>query len=665
MADTPEVRVPIKLEDLASEVLKQIRGEVEETDKKVDESKQTWGNFASSAVQHLHYLGVNLKDVANQVTDFGASFIDAAAGGQSADTALGGLISAVQDIPFSEAEGKAKALHDRIDEIAMQSGAVGNVEEAFHKIVDFTGATEKGIGRSTGAISALANISGVLGKDIGAISQEFSLMQEGTIKTKGQLFQLLQSTGAFGQESKKVAAEWSKITDEKRAAILDNALNKIATRFESVPKTVNNWRTSLENLGDIAKEQIGEPFMNALAPTLEEVTQALIELRPDLVAFAEMVGVEFKGGVKSVAEEIRAGIQWVKGHKEDLASIGSALKGAWGFAKDVASFIIAHKAEMAIIFGAAVGGHGLAQGLEAAVGLKNAMQALPGALNKSVGAVNAFTIALGVAVLAGYELGKALTELIDLQTEQNPIVQQANALDAASKAADTGNAGKVDSIRQTQRNFAAGRGETLDAEMEQKFDIIEARAKLKASSIQIDAVLAANALQHSSEAVGDALRKSGQQHYEASTSYADRVLEATASKVVMAYNQAIANGDMAAAAYAANMINGSTQLQEAFLQSGLTISGGIDQFSSMLYSKSDMLAKGLASLAGGDKLGGKTGNKTNNFFAGSTGSGSVKIDVNQNFRNADPDRVAIAFKRDIMRAAENRYAAKTSSPFGG
>ena len=44
--------------------------------------------------------------------------------------------------------------------------------------------------------------------------------------------------------------------------------------------------------------------------------------------------------------------------------------------------------------------------------------------------------------------------------------------------------------------------------------------------------------------------------------------------------------------------------------------------------------------------------------------GSATFNVKQDFRDQDPDRVAIVFERDMARAVENRLQAMTVSPFG-
>lgn len=670
MTASVEIKAELKLEDLASEVLKQIRGEVEGTSKEVDEAKNTWKDWAASAAQNLHNLGINVKDVAMQVVEFGKSFVDAAAGGQSADTALGGLISAVQGIPFDEANEKAKKFHDEMDDIAISAGAVGNVEEAFHKLVDFTGATNEGLARARGNISSLSNISGVLGKDVNAITQEFALMQEGTIRTKGQLFQLLQSTGAFGQESKKVAAEWTKLTDEKRAAILDQAIGKIAGKFENIPKTFNNWQTSLANLGDVAKEQLGEPFMNALSPALEEVAKVITELKPDLLELAEAIGGEFKTLVDGALDSFREGIAYLKTHKAEIKEVGETIRQAWGYAKDVMSFILAHKEEIALAFGAKMAGDGLASAVAMGGKVKSAFSDLPAALNKSVGALNALTVILGATSIAFSLIGKELDELDDFNdNKQGSQKNNDKVMLEAGKAALAGNVSKVDSLYTTQKNFDAGKIKGADSvDFDDSFqgkNLLKLLAEAKKTRAQMDQETAAytQGLAQNSVQVGDALRKAGKDHYEGGKGLADEIVMSQAQTIALAYNQAITAGNMNAAQAAANYAQNSVAVQEALLQSGLVINGGLDQFAAMITDKAGVLAVGLMNFAGGSQFGGKTG-KNIIVGAGGTGSGNVTMNIKQDFRNQDPDRIAVVFRRDIQKQAEQKYQSSSTSLFG-
>jgi hypothetical protein len=58
-----------------------------------------------------------------------------------------------------------------------------------------------------------------------------------------------------------------------------------------------------------------------------------------------------------------------------------------------------------------------------------------------------------------------------------------------------------------------------------------------------------------------------------------------------------------------------------------------------------------------DSMGGRN---QNNIF-----NGGQVFNIKQDFRDQDPDRVAVVFQRDISRAAENRLMARTVPAFGG
>ena len=46
-------------------------------------------------------------------------------------------------------------------------------------------------------------------------------------------------------------------------------------------------------------------------------------------------------------------------------------------------------------------------------------------------------------------------------------------------------------------------------------------------------------------------------------------------------------------------------------------------------------------------------------------SGGQTFKITQDFRDVDPDRIALVFERDMVKLAENRIQARTTIPFGG
>ncbi len=121
-------------------------------------------------------------------------------------------------------------------------------------------------------------------------------------------------------------------------------------------------------------------------------------------------------------------------------------------------------------------------------------------------------------------------------------------------------------------------------------------------------------------------------------------------KVVEIYNRAVSQHNESAAKYAAGII--LAQFKE----------GGLQEFAQKFQdATADVLAKVRDFAAEGGKDGKGKGDKPPppvQDFRGST------ININQDFRDQDPDRVAIVFRQDLMRAAESRRQGRVGTPFG-
>lgn len=656
MADVG-IKAQLELEDLASAVLKEIQGQLGNTQEETEATQKSFKTWLSESAQLMHNLGIDLTGVARDVAAFGKSFVDAAAGGQADDYAIAGLVTMVQGADFAKAIDQAGELGDVIDDIAVGSGAVGNVGDAFQRLVEMTGASEQGIGRAKGQIAQLSEISRVLGKDVGAITQEFGMMQEGVLRTRGQLFQLLQPTGAFGKDAKKAAEAWGKLTEEKRAEVLNSAIGQVADRFKEFPPSFANLTSSLSHLGDVTKEKLGEPFMEELTPAIKELLGELEDMSPELTSLARELGKDFGGWVRTLGKDIRGAFEWIKSNKEE---IGNAIKESFAFARSVVEFILSHKEELAVAFGAKTA-MGIAQGVAGAAGsvaeVGKTINPNAGALGATIG-VAALTAAIVGLGLAADQAAKLIEDLD--RAEEDRVDATLADQRAMAKAISEGNVDKLERMRKTQAGMASERGEVFvgsekDMELQQAIKSAQIVQEMNANKI----VDNAKVIDLASRQVADAYGHASSEFGSATSAHADAVAVAATSKIIAAYNFATVTGDAAAAAHAARLIEGSTHLQDAFMQSGLIIEGGIQNFATKLLDQSGKLAQALGGLAG-NKMPGKTPKVNFNL----TGSGSVNINVKQDFRNQDPDRVAFMFQRDLQRAAERRFMASTSTPFG-
>jgi hypothetical protein len=151
----------------------------------------------------------------------------------------------------------------------------------------------------------------------------------------------------------------------------------------------------------------------------------------------------------------------------------------------------------------------------------------------------------------------------------------------------------------------------------------------------------------------NALQGTGMSDYDeqAKTEQGARNQEAI---LLNAYNQAMQSGNTQMATLAAQTIAQGDLVGKAFLTANDQVEGGLNAMADLLLASGGQFAGFAAKLKG--KVAAPAAPKI--LMPG------AKITVNQDFRNKDPDAVAVAFKRDIAKAAERRTSARYTGLFG-
>jgi hypothetical protein len=128
------------------------------------------------------------------------------------------------------------------------------------------------------------------------------------------------------------------------------------------------------------------------------------------------------------------------------------------------------------------------------------------------------------------------------------------------------------------------------------------------------------------------------------------------------YNQAIAQNDTMRAGFIANMVGNSNAAANVFVNMSAQVAGGIDGLKANMPEKvREMFDAVAAALAGKKPDAGAAGKLADNSIKM---SGGQTFNIKQEFRDSDPDRIAMVFKRDLVRAIESRRSAGVVSPFG-
>lgn len=654
---TPVVRTKLKIDNEASPALAKIKGDFAEAGKAADSAQQHATDFAKGAAGA--FVGMNLGPAIHSIYDFGKGFLDAATAGDAADTAVAGMITTVQGIPWGQAKKQAQGFGDDLDDISVKAGVAGNdVGNAFQAMIELRGATGAGMANAVSDVTKISTIAGVLGKSSEGMAREFSFMSEGVVKTKGQLFQLLQTTGIFGKSTKKAAEYWASLTEESRIKALDFGLSKVADSMGKAAPSAKQLMTSVEDLYDMTKERLGEPLMNELVPVLQEVKKNWAAAIPDIEKFGRTMSHDVADAVKFTVKEAKEAFQYLVDHHEEIRQ---AISEGVDKAKAIVDFILAHKEEIALAFGAkmaapALGVAGKIGGAVMDIGEKGI-----GGIGMAGGAGGAASVAAFSAAVIG--LGLAVDQWRKLmdetgggksEGEQDQAARKANfaKMTAAPDAGAWSPAQQAgfDALRKAYVDGATAIGEDSRAAGELADKAYQAHAALRATVVPVEQ--AADAIQEMTIAA---------QFYPEQADQMAAQTDTAVAAIASSFMKASVGHDAAAEGFIANLLTKSTDVQKAFLMSADMTAEGFDELAKLVEGGASGFADKLREIGGAKAKGGAASPAAPKIQM----TGGQTFNIAQNFRDGDPDRILVSFQDDVTKFAERRVQSGMSMPFGG
>lgn len=664
---TVDVKTRITVEESgAGDALNRIRDGFEDMSQARDKAQQgmTWFGQTLSTL-----VATQLPAAISKIGEFGRSFYDAANATDAADQALGGMITTVQGIPWDEARSQAEALGDEVDALANKTmQRTGDMRAAFASLVELGEATPEGIQRARTELEQIGTIANVLGKDTSALAMEFKLIEEGMIRSRGQMAQLLQTTGIFGDDMAKASTNWIKLDPGKRSELLAQALGDISGKMAQATPTFADYMNQISNFVDLAKEKIGEPLLRAIKPSIERLSGYLVENVGRLEELAEYLESDFGDVAEDMANEVQAAFEWITENKEQIAE---SIKEAWQFAKDVVSFIIENKDTIAMLAAVYLGGK-FAGGVIASPVGQAAMQG--GKAVYTAGAAGTGALGMGGAGLTGMAggiaaLGALAAAIVGIGLAADQATKLINEMSRDSTAdADA----RMDALRRFSEEtgrFNQSAAESIEWIKRMDEALVLAARDLGMSVQELHQYT--EALQNQAEAsalIGDQMRASAKLAQAMVSTGAEGVGQETydenigiaAEGVVLSFEAAMKMQDDAAKRYIVQQLSRSEALQTAFMMSA------------------DMTDEGFKALLEAVEKGGEGMNDFANFLREMVGespkmakpkfnvnfNGGQTFKIQQDFRDQDPDRIAIVFQRDIIAAATKRVQASTATPFG-
>lgn len=687
MADKPEVGATFTIQDAASKTLDSIKSGFGAVSAKADAFKTTLLDIGKTAIGSA--IGLNLGSGVGTLTELGKRSLDAAENLKQAEknavTLMGSVAKA--GTSFDDLKSKAGSFVAELKTIERQSGITGaTLQESFASIADkmnparasitATGKSilyplttiEKGLQRSEDQIKQLFTNIGNAGKLVAggpdALAKSFANFSATGAKASDPIVQLIASTGTLKGNAQQVAAQLRMLTDASALSFAQAAIEKMAAKGKYAPADLQTTVNQLNTVKDQFFTQFGMPISKAVIPVLERFKTTLDQNKDRIEAFAKMMGDKVGKYVTDAGAKIEQGFKYVLDHSKE---IGDSIERGAKAAERAFKFIYDNKEAIAVAYGVkAVAPTALAIGkgaLPLATGVFNqgiagvggmGLEKASHATAAGVGGLVAFTAAAGAFTAAAYQASK----LIDENSHRGHFFGN------AEKSKD----------QEAREDYLKNLGHSVGDQDKSGFEKVKAQYVETAKALGDSAEKAAeyadnqwkiyetyNAMAKDSDKAKAFLEAGGGTALQSATAVPtamDALSNAYANQIAVMYNEAVKSNNVSAAQYAANVIAGSSSVQNALINAKTQLEGGFDSLATILGDKGADIAQKLKGLL--DEANGKgvTPTKPVVQFNNNT------FNLRQDFRDQDPDRVALVFRQDIVKAAENRRQARSGSAFG-
>jgi len=651
MADNPEVRVQLLVDDQSEATLDKVKEGFVKTDEQakvtnadvlkliesIDKLVQhqagmgKGGEDLSKAVlkgnAEFKLLKIAAKKVKHEIVDavekmreLGEEAMKAAEAQEKQERQMAGYLFLMDKGQHSMLELKNYTHQQReeFEKFGIHAGiSVGSLVTAYDKLIERGSMSSE---KAKNLTEQMAIVGKVVPGGMEALAQGMSGVEMGMVRARNPIVQLIAATHMLEGNSRDVARQMMKMTPEKQMEIAERAIAKQAEALKKMggglPPTMDKIRTSFAGMQEGFFESMGEPAMNMLIPQLVKLRDYLEQHMDQIKEFGERIGetagraIEYVSGI---VQDIYAGFSVdLDGVNHEFNEMSETWSRVWHeVTGDVDGIDIDfHKigTELHDVF------IGIMKVVKEAAGV--VMDAKDMWSN-----VRPFTTA-GVT---------------DLLSGDNPFANIRDVGFTRAKVSGDELSDAADNTTITPEAFQAKIAEYREA------------ADEIFSPEVIDTFIG------NMQSFHDRMIKQGD---DISNSTEADVGAGDWDKVAADLQRSRDSKNDEELAWQLDFIAHNNKAVQAIAIGKTSIAAGFDEFIAMLQVKSPQLAAILK--AAQDPLGGGKGvvaPTVNQTFHGG-------IHIKQDFKDQDPDRVLLVFRKDLAQQAANRTSARTGSAFG-
>lgn len=617
-----EIRIRLVIDDGTAETLKKIKDQVEDVG---DEAKKTHSSLKE--LLHLEELRTGFE-VAHGIFEnvvetlragyeiaekFGDAAIEASTEAQVQQRAMSGTLFMLDQGQHSMAaiSDYAGELREDLEKAGHEAGVpLQQMTDMFNTVVERGHLSSEQAKELTEQMAMVGKVStgGMQG-----LAQGFAMMELGVIRARNPLVQLIATTGLLKGNAHAVAQQLQKMTPEKQMELAEKALAKQAENLKKqggIQLTLPELKTAFSGYREMFFESMGKPMLDKLLPILNDVSHWLADNSEKLKEYADYIGEgfsDFIGGVKEALLGVYAGI------KENWETVSATFHQLFDEWKEAWDYSVDDTTTMQAMF-KQITKDLLDTFREIMPYIKafgEVMMDAKDAWNKfndeSKGPMGDSNITVGDTQVGVQQ--KAVAALQDSGTREE-FEQAATRLERMAKDTYDGIFGNKEKFAQIE-DFLA-----------------QARAAREAEDASLEG-LKDNISTNSLDQIGEKIR---------------------AAQDINDKNYIVAAGQM---------LLGSVNMAKALQEGAIQVNGGFEGFMKVLEEKAPKVATALKHLLQGskDKIENIKGMGGVNFNIGN-------ITIHQDFRDQNPDQVAVVFRQDLMKHALARTQARTATPFG-
>lgn len=298
-------------------------------------------------VKVLEFAKDGVEEVAKGVFELGAKSVEAYRKSAAQVRELAGTLTMINQgsESFEELHEYAGEIKDDLEAMAIQAGETDDtMVNVFNDIIERGG---KGAEAAKELTGQMAYAGRAIPGGAEALSAGFQAIEGGLVRARNPIVQLIAATHTMKGSAKSVAKELMKMPIEKQMEIAEKAIGKMSDKMKEAPMTLSQMETSMGVAFENLFETAGEPITKALSPIVSKVRTMFLDADGSLQRGAAAFGSTIARGLDLAIPLIDAMSAAVARNWNDIEA---GIKSFYGEVKGTVDYISEHKTEIAQTF---------------------------------------------------------------------------------------------------------------------------------------------------------------------------------------------------------------------------------------------------------------------------------------------------------------------------